>query len=59
VALLVGRGLTNRQVAKELSISGRTAENHVRKILKKLGLHSRVQVAAWETERRLLPSVTD
>jgi non-specific serine/threonine protein kinase len=59
VALLVGRGLTNRQVAEELSISGRTAENHVRKILKKLGLHSRAQVAALETERRLLPSDTD
>src|SRR3712207_5668503 len=43
VALLVGRGLTNRQIAKEFSISKRTAEHHVARILKRLGLHSRAQ----------------
>ena len=44
LALLVGRGLTNRRIAEELSISEHTAANHVRKILKKLGLHSRAQI---------------
>jgi non-specific serine/threonine protein kinase len=44
VALLVARGLTNRQIALELSISEHTVANHVRKILKKLGLHSRAQI---------------
>jgi predicted ATPase/DNA-binding SARP family transcriptional activator/DNA-binding CsgD family transcriptional regulator len=44
VALLVGRGLTNRQIASELSISEHTAANHVRKILKKLGVRSRTQI---------------
>jgi DNA-binding NarL/FixJ family response regulator len=34
IALPVGRGLTNRQIAQELSISERTAENHVGRILK-------------------------
>jgi DNA-binding CsgD family transcriptional regulator len=53
VALLVARGLTNRQVSSELSISERTVHNHVRNILKKLGLRSRAQLAAWVTERRL------
>ncbi len=56
VALLVGRGLTNRQIALELSISERTSANHVARILKKLELHSRAQIAVWATERRLLPS---
>jgi DNA-binding CsgD family transcriptional regulator/Tfp pilus assembly protein PilF len=37
VALLVGRGLTNRQIAQELTISERTVENHIGKILKKQG----------------------
>ena len=46
VALLVGRGLTNRQIALELSISEHTAANHVRKILKKLGLRSRAQISS-------------
>ena len=36
VALLVGRGLTNHQIAQELSISERTAEYHVGRILEKL-----------------------
>jgi DNA-binding CsgD family transcriptional regulator/tetratricopeptide (TPR) repeat protein len=46
VAALASRGLTNRQVARELSISERTAGNHVAKILRKLGLSSRAQIAA-------------
>jgi non-specific serine/threonine protein kinase len=44
VALLAARGLTNRRIAEELSISEHTVANHVRKILKKLGLHSRAQI---------------
>jgi predicted ATPase/DNA-binding SARP family transcriptional activator/DNA-binding CsgD family transcriptional regulator/Flp pilus assembly protein TadD len=47
VSLLVQRGLTNRQIASELSISESTVQNHVHKILKKLGLSSRAGIAAW------------
>jgi DNA-binding NarL/FixJ family response regulator len=46
VALLVARGLTNRRIAQELSISEHTVANHVRKILKKLGLRSRAQISS-------------
>lgn len=46
VALLVTRGLTNRQIAKELVLSQHTVDKHVKNILKKLGLHSREQVAS-------------
>jgi DNA-binding CsgD family transcriptional regulator len=53
VATLVARGLTNRQIAKELVISEHTVENHVAKILKKLGLDSRTQIAAWATRQGL------
>jgi non-specific serine/threonine protein kinase len=51
VALLVGRGLTNRRIAKELSISERTVEKHIGKIFKKLGFSSRAQIAAWVAQR--------
>ena len=54
VATLVARGLTNRQIAQELSISERTAENHVAKILKKLGLRSRAQIASLAAQRNSL-----
>jgi DNA-binding CsgD family transcriptional regulator len=47
IAALVGRGLTNRQIAAALHISERTAENHVQHILTKLGLHTRTQIATW------------
>jgi DNA-binding NarL/FixJ family response regulator len=56
VALLVGRGLTNRRIAEELSISANTANNHVARILKKLGLGSRAEIAAWVTQQRRSPS---
>jgi predicted ATPase/DNA-binding SARP family transcriptional activator/DNA-binding CsgD family transcriptional regulator len=55
VAVLVARSLTNRQIAVELGISERTVATHVRNMLKKLGLHSRTQIAAWITEHRPLP----
>ena len=53
IAGLVAQGLTNRQISAKLSISERTAGNHVAKILKKLGLRSRVQIASWATETQL------
>ncbi|CAN5648810.1 hypothetical protein BH20ACT10_BH20ACT10_22330 [soil metagenome] len=45
VAALVAEGLTNREVAEKLGLSKRTVENHVGKILKKLGLGSREKIA--------------
>ena len=54
VAALVAQGMSNRQIAQELYLSGRTIENHVSKILRKLELASRTEIAAWATEQRLL-----
>jgi DNA-binding NarL/FixJ family response regulator len=47
VARLVAGGRSNKEIAAELVISQRTAENHVEHILAKLGFTSRVHVAAW------------
>ncbi len=47
VAALVACGLTNRLIASELSISERTVDTHVARVLKKLGLRSREQVADY------------
>ena len=58
VVALVRRGLTNRQIASELNLSERTIGNHVSKILRKLGLASRTQVAAWATGQGLVVKPT-
>jgi predicted ATPase/DNA-binding SARP family transcriptional activator/DNA-binding CsgD family transcriptional regulator len=55
VATLVARGLTNREIASELSISEHTVATHVTKILKRLGLNSRSRLSAWVAGRGLPP----
>lgn len=47
VAALIAQGLTNLEMADALTISERTVEGHVERILGKLGFRSRSQVAAW------------
>jgi DNA-binding NarL/FixJ family response regulator len=46
VARLVAQGLRNREIADALVITEKTAANHVQRVLDKLGLKSRSQVAA-------------
>jgi predicted ATPase/DNA-binding SARP family transcriptional activator/DNA-binding CsgD family transcriptional regulator len=53
IALLVARGLSNRQIASELTISENTVANHVAGIARKLQAPSRSRIAAWVTERGL------
>ena len=47
VAALVAGGLTNRQIAGRLGIEERSAEGHVERIRKRLGVRSRAQIATW------------
>src|SRR5205814_3397913 len=51
VALLVARGQTNRQVARQLVIAERTVEGHLERIRGKLGVHTRTQIAVWVVEQ--------
>jgi predicted ATPase/DNA-binding CsgD family transcriptional regulator len=50
IAELLAEGFSNKKIASTLVIAERTAESHVEHILKKLGLNSRAQVAAWLAE---------
>ena len=44
---LVAQGLSNRIIAERLRISEGTVKVHVKHVLKKLNLHSRVEAAVW------------
>jgi DNA-binding NarL/FixJ family response regulator len=55
VLALVGRGLSNKEIATDLGITERTARTHVSNILGKLGLASRTQAALYAVDRKLVP----
>jgi DNA-binding NarL/FixJ family response regulator len=50
VLRLLVEGRSNRQIAEQLFISGKTVSVHVSNILTKLGVHSRLQAAARARE---------
>jgi DNA-binding NarL/FixJ family response regulator len=54
VLRLVARGLNNRDIARELFISENTVKNHVRNILEKLQLHSRMEAVMYAVREKLL-----
>ena len=54
VLRLVARGHNNREIAKELFISENTVKNHVRNILEKLQLHSRMEAVMYAVREKLL-----
>ncbi len=53
VLRLLGRGLSNKEIATELGITERTARTYVSNILGKLGLASRTQAALYAVEHKL------
>jgi DNA-binding NarL/FixJ family response regulator len=54
VLKLVARGLNNRAIATQLFISENTVKNHVRNILDKLQLHSRMEAVVYAVREKLL-----
>ncbi|MBB3140438.1 two-component system response regulator NarL [Halomonas organivorans] len=46
----LSRGLSNKLIARQLAISEGTVKVHVKNLLKKLGLRSRVEAAVWAVQ---------
>jgi len=53
VLRLVAQGLTNREIAEQLYIAENTVKNHVRNILEKLHLHSRMEAVLYAVREKL------
>ncbi len=52
---LIGQGLTNRQIAEEMSLAEKTVKNYVSALLAKLGLSSRTQAALFAAKHPPAP----
>ena len=54
VAVLVGQGKSNREIANALVLGVRTVEGHVSNILGKLDFASRTEIAVWVIENQMM-----
>lgn len=52
---LVARGLSNKEIARELDLAESTVKIHVQNTLRKLDLNSRVQAAVYAVEQGIAP----
>jgi DNA-binding NarL/FixJ family response regulator len=44
---LIGEGFSNKEIAQRLNIASHTVKSHVRNVMEKLALHTRLQIAAY------------
>jgi DNA-binding NarL/FixJ family response regulator len=44
---LIGAGMSNKEIATQLNIATDTVKSHVRNVMEKLALHSRLQISAY------------
>jgi len=54
IVALVGQGMSNKEIARRLSVSLHTVKNHIHNLLERLGLRSRVEVALFARRTGLL-----
>lgn len=50
ILVLIGEGMTNRQIGVQLFLSEKTVKNHISRLLAKLGVERRIQAAVLATQ---------
>jgi two-component system, NarL family, nitrate/nitrite response regulator NarL len=48
---LLGQGLSNKHIARQLNIADATAKVHIKSIFRKIGINNRTQAAVWARDR--------
>jgi len=51
VIALIAAGMSNKEIAQRLDIATFTVKSHVRNLMEKLALHTRLQIAAYAHEQ--------
>jgi DNA-binding NarL/FixJ family response regulator len=54
VLTLLADGASTEEIAKALALSEETVRNHIRQLLRRLGVHSRLAAVAYARRHRLL-----
>lgn len=52
ILLLISKGMSNKEIARRLEIVETTVKVHVKHLLRKLNLRSRVEAAVWAVENK-------
>lgn len=55
VLILLARGLSNKEIARQLVISPKTAGNHIEHIYSKIGASTRAKASLFAMQHGLLP----
>ncbi len=56
VIALIAEGMSNKEIALRLNVASETVKSHVRNVMEKLALHSRLQIAAYAHQQDSLSS---
>lgn len=56
---LISKGMTNKQIAREIHLSEKTVRNYVSSLLNKLDLHTRAEAAAYAVKNSIDTMIMD
>jgi DNA-binding NarL/FixJ family response regulator len=57
VIYLVGRGLSNKEIAEKINLSEGTVRNNLSSVLSKLNLRDRTQLAIWAIQTGMMQPI--